>query len=85
MTRNAGPRGPGYVNMDASVVKRIKANDRYTLELRVDAFNVTNTPHFANPGRDFGTATFGQVTNTLGPGDGATGPRLVRFGARFTF
>ncbi len=85
MTRNAGPRGPAYVNLDASVVKRIKANDRYALELRVDAFNVTNTPHFANPGRDFGTATFGQVTGTLGTGDGATGPRLVRFGARFTF
>jgi len=85
MTRNAGPRGPAYVNLDASVVKRIKANDRYALELRVDAFNVTNTPHFANPGRDFGTATFGQVNATLGPGEGATGPRLVRFGARFIF
>jgi carboxypeptidase family protein/TonB-dependent receptor-like protein len=85
MTRNAGPRGPGYVNLDASVVKRIKANNRYALELRADAFNVTNTPHFANPGRDFGTRTFGQVTGTLGTGDGATGPRLVRFGARFTF
>ena len=85
MTRNAGPRGPHYVNLDASVVKRVKASNRYALELRVDAFNVTNTPHFGNPGRDFGTATFGQVTSTLGPGDGATGPRLVRFGARVTF
>ena len=85
MTRNAGPRGPGYVNLDASLVKRIQARDRYALELRVDAFNVTNTPHFANPGRDFGTPTFGQINATLGPGDGATGPRLVRFGARVTF
>jgi hypothetical protein len=85
MARNAGPRGPGYVNLDASVVKRIRANGRYALELRVDAFNVTNTPHFANPGRDFGTATFGQVTATLGPDMGGSGPRLVRFGARFTF
>jgi hypothetical protein len=85
MTRNAGPRGPAYVNFDASVVKRIKANDRYAIELRADAFNVTNSPHFANPGRDFGTATFGQVNSTLGPGDGASGPRLVRFGARVTF
>ena len=85
MVRNAGPRGPAYVNLDASVVKRIKANNRYAVELRVDAFNATNTPHFGNPGRDFGTATFGQVTGTLGPGDGATGPRLVRFGARVTF
>jgi hypothetical protein len=85
MTRNGGPRGPSYINLDASVVKRIKANDRYALELRVDAFNVTNTPHFANPGRDFGTATFGQVTGTIGTDLGGTGPRLVRFGARFTF
>jgi hypothetical protein len=85
MNRNAGPRGPSYVNLDASLVKRIKVNGHVAAELRVDAFNVTNTPHFGNPGRDFGTATFGQVTSTLGTADGATGPRLVRFGARVTF
>jgi hypothetical protein len=85
MTRNAGPRGPAYVNLDASLVKRIKVNTRWAAELRVDAFNATNTPHFANPGRDFGTANFGQVTGTLGTDQGATGPRLVRFGARVTF
>jgi len=85
MARNEGPRGPGYVNLDASVVKRIKAGDRYAIELRVEAFNATNTPHFGNPGRDFGTPTFGQVTTTLGTADGAAGPRLVRFGARVTF
>jgi hypothetical protein len=85
MTRNAGPRGPGYVNIDASLVKRFKVNSRFAAELRADAFNLTNTPHFGNPGRDFGSANFGQVTGTLGPGDGAPGPRLVRFGARLTF
>ncbi len=85
MTRNAGPRGPAYVNLDASLVKRFKVNDRIAAEFRVDAFNATNTPHFANPGRDFGNPTFGQVTGTLGPGDGAAGPRLLRFGARVTF
>ena len=85
MARNEGPRGPGYVNLDASLVKRIRARNHYALELRVDAFNATNTPHFANPGRDFGTPTFGQINATLGPGDGAPGPRLVRFGARMTF
>jgi hypothetical protein len=71
--------------MDASLVKRIKANGRIAIELRADAFNITNTPHFANPGRDFGTPTFGQVTGTLGTDQGGTGPRLVRFGARVTF
>jgi hypothetical protein len=85
MTRNAGPRGPGYFNLDMSVMKKIKVNGRVALELRADAFNATNTPHFANPGRDFGTPTFGQVTGTLGTDLGGTGPRLVRFGARVTF
>jgi hypothetical protein len=85
ITRNAGPRGPHYVNLDASLVKRIKVNGRIAAELRADAFNATNTPHFANPGRDFGQSNFGQVTGTLGTGDGATGPRLVRFGLRVTF
>ncbi len=85
MVRNGGPRGPAYVNLDASLVKRFRVNDRIAAEFRVDAFNAANTPHFANPGRDFGTPTFGQVTGTLGPGDGAAGPRLLRFGARVTF
>jgi hypothetical protein len=85
MVRNGGPRGPGYVNLDASLVKRIRVSERVATELRVDAFNATNTPHFSNPGRDFGTATFGQVTGTIGTDQGGTGPRLVRFGVRVTF
>jgi hypothetical protein len=85
MGRNAGPRGPSYVNLDASLVKRFKVKGRVAAELRADAFNVTNTPHFANPGNTFGSANFGQVTGTLGTDLGGTGPRLVRFGARLTF
>jgi hypothetical protein len=38
-----GPRGPSYVNLDASLVKRFKVNDRIAAEFRVDAFNATNT------------------------------------------
>ena len=75
MTRNAGPRGPGYFNLDMSLVKRIKVNGRVTAELRADAFNATNTPHFANPGRDFGTPD-------LRPGDGHAGHRPGRHRAR---
>jgi len=85
MARNAGPRGPGYFNLDMSIMKRVKVNGRVAVELRADAFNATNTPHFANPGRDFGTPTFGQVTGTLGTDLGGSGPRLVRFGARVIF
>jgi Carboxypeptidase regulatory-like domain/TonB dependent receptor len=85
MTRNSGPRGPGYVNLDASIVKRFKVNGRIAGELRVDAFNLTNTPHFNTPGdggtdatRQLGSPTFGQVLSSFGE-------RFLRFGARVTF
>ena len=42
-------RGPGYFNMNLSVLRDFKVTERYTLEIRADAFGFTNTPHFANP------------------------------------
>jgi len=78
MTRNSGPRGPKYRNLDASLVKKIKLGGSTDAQLRIDAFNVTNTPHFNNPNGSFGSPTFGQV-------NGSSGERLVRFGAKVTF
>jgi hypothetical protein len=78
MTRNSGPRGPGYANLDASLVKRIHVSDRIAADLRVDAFNATNSPHFNNPGNQFGSPTFGQVNTSFGE-------RFLRFGVRLTF
>ena len=69
--------GRRYVNLDASLVKKLPFGSRYA-EFRVDAFNVTNSLHANNPGTTFGSATFGQIT-------GAFDPRLVRFGLRFVF
>jgi hypothetical protein len=42
-------RGPGYFEMDLSVSRSFKLTERFTLQLRADAFSLTNTPHFANP------------------------------------
>jgi hypothetical protein len=72
-----GVEGPGYVNLDASVVKRFDIGRTYA-EFRVDAFNVTNSLHGNNPNTTLGNATFGQIT-------GSFGERLVRFGLRFIF
>jgi hypothetical protein len=78
LTRSgAGIDGPGYVNLDASIVKKMSFGTRYA-EFRVDAFNVTNSLHPNNPGTTFGSATFGQIT-------GSFDPRLIRFGLRFVF
>jgi hypothetical protein len=83
MRRNDSIRGPGFWNIDLSLVKRFRFGERVAAELRADAFNAFNHPIFANPNGNFGQATFGQITAT--PGDQAYTPRLVRFGARLTF
>jgi hypothetical protein len=78
LTRNgAGINAPAYVNLDASLVKKIPIGHRFA-EIRVDAFNVTNSLHPGNPNTTFGSATFGQITS-------ANDPRLIRFGFRFVF
>lgn len=77
--RNALLTGPAYVNLDASLVKIIRFGRRQ-VELRADAFNVTNTPHYNNPNGSFGSGNFGRVTSTINQSE-----RLVRFGGRFVF
>jgi hypothetical protein len=81
MTRNDSIDGPGFWNVDLSLVKRFHFGDRVATELRADAFNAFNHPNFGNPNGSFGSATFGQVTGM----SGSYSPRLVRFGARLTF
>ena len=82
MTRNGGPEGPGYWNLDASLFKRFNVGGSRYAEFRVDAYNVTNSVRWANPNTGFSTAAgnnFGQITGTTG------GQRSVRFGGRFVF
>ena len=78
MKRDDSIDGPGFWNLDASLVKRFWIGRRVSFELRADAFNLTNTPHFNNPNGAFGSATFGEINSSFGQ-------RLVRFGARLQF
>jgi len=48
------------------------------LELRAEAFNVTNTPPLGAPNGTFGTAAFGTLVTA---GD----PRVLQFGLKFLF
>ena len=52
---------------------------RASVELRLEAYNVTNTPSFRNPVSDLGAANFGQITRTRG------GPRLLQLGVKLRF
>ncbi len=75
--RNMLLTGPGYVNLDASIVKIIRVGAKRA-EIRADFFNATNTPHYANPSGSFGNASFGRVTSIT-----AQTERMIRFGATF--
>ena len=43
-------RGPGTVNLDASLFRSFRLKERWSLQFRAESFNFTNTPHFSNPG-----------------------------------
>ena len=42
-------RGPGYVNLDGGIFREFALRERLKVQFRMEAFNVTNTPHFGNP------------------------------------
>jgi hypothetical protein len=72
-------RGPGYVNLDGGVFRDFRLfRERYLLQFRMEAFNVMNTPKYANPNSSFTAAAFGQITS-------ASGEREVRLGLRLAF
>jgi hypothetical protein len=82
MTRNSGPEGPGFWQLDGSLFKRFAVGGTRYAEFRVDAYNVTNSIRWGNPNTTYSTATgntFGQINGTTG------GQRSVRFGGRFVF
>ena len=73
-------RAPGYHNIDAVLSKRFDVGGQRYLELRAEAFNLTNTPSFAAPGSDIADVnTFGRITNTVSP------PRNVELVVKFSF
>ena len=79
LNRNQGDlRGPGFVNLDFSLVKQFPMGGSRQAEFRWDTFNLTNQIHFNNPNATFGGSTFGEI-------NGGYGERQMRFALRFMF
>ena len=72
-----------------SLFKNIPIYREASLEARFDAFNMTNTPAFANPTSSFTSGSFGKITSILGSGvgnvNGVGGPRVLQAAVKFTF
>jgi hypothetical protein len=80
-------KGPGVVNLDASLFRKFRVRERISLEFRAEAFNASNTPHFANPNTTFGNPGFGQVTtsNDFTDSTNDTDNRKLQVGIRLFF
>ncbi len=72
-------RGPGYANLDVSLIRSFRITESVKTDFRVDAFNFTNTPLFNNPGTNASGGGFGQVLSA------AQTQRQFRFGLRLEF
>jgi Carboxypeptidase regulatory-like domain/TonB dependent receptor len=88
-------RGPGATDFDASVFRDFQVWERLSVQFRAESLNVTNTPHFANPGANASNASrvngnitalngYSQIT-ALNPLGRLLDARYFRFGVRFTF
>jgi hypothetical protein len=85
--------GPGVAQWDAGLFRQIKLAGRRSLQVRVEAFNLTNRPQFSNPGSSRSSLQlnpdgsirslngYTEITSTTG----SKSERQVRVGLRFGF
>jgi hypothetical protein len=71
--------GPGAWNLDVALSRGFTIHREQVFTVRAEAFNVTNTTHFANPGTTLSTtSTFGVITSS-------GNPRILQLAAKYVF
>ena len=72
--------GPGFFNIDASIFKNFRINERVRFQIRAEAFNLLNHTNFAitNQFRDINVSQAFDITTTFAP-------RVVQFAGRLEF
>ncbi|HZN10749.1 MAG TPA: hypothetical protein VFC61_03665, partial [Blastocatellia bacterium] len=72
--------GPGYWNLDLSLIKRTRIRESVNVEFRADAFNVFNHTSFfvGTEAQDINSTSFGRITQTFDP-------RILQFALKLNF
>ncbi len=84
-------RGPGLVNVGLGAFRNISLTERWKMQFRAEGFNVTNTPHFNNPGANVSNAQFNadgtvrMLRGFMAITGAVADERQVRFGLRLMF
>jgi hypothetical protein len=71
-------RGPGFFDVDASLIKQTAITERVNLQLRFEFFNVLNHMNLNGVDSNFSDAAFGQSTTVFNP-------RWLQIGAKVSF
>lgn len=75
-------RGPGTFRLNLGLSRSFPLWENSSLEFRAEAFNATNTPSFANPGKTtLKSAGFGTITES----SSVNANRQIRLGAKIRF
>jgi hypothetical protein len=72
-------RAPGIANIDLSVNKHFRFDEKRDLELRVEFFNLLNRAHFGTPVNQLGFPSAGRSVDTTIPA------RMIQVAGRFYF
>ena len=75
----SGVRGPAFRNLDLTLNKKLDITEKLALELRMEAYNLTNSFMGQNPNTSPTSGDFGQVTRQLRTHTG----REFQYSARF--
>lgn len=70
---------PWVANLDASVIKQFRLTEVHSLDLRMEAFNVTNTPTWFLGDQLLDSSQFGRITQSF------YDRRVLQFGLNFRF
>ncbi len=72
-------QGPGLIDLDVSLSRTFAIRERFKLQFRAEAFNLTNTVAFGLPNSNVSGGSAGAITSLAGD------PRLMQFALRMAF
>jgi hypothetical protein len=82
-------RGPKLWEWDQSVYRDFRIMEGHTLQVRAEAFNVTNSVRFAPPNVNFANGLFGNITTDYSTTGSAiltgSGGRVIQFALKYVF
>ncbi|HKE26642.1 MAG TPA: TonB-dependent receptor [Bryobacteraceae bacterium] len=71
-------RGPASWNVNFSAFKNFRATERFTVQVRPEAFNLFNRANFGNPNATFNNVNYGHILS-------AADPRVLQMGLKLLF